>query len=148
MNHTELDGQLVRKEMALDDYRRKSDYGKTPEYLAQRKQELGQHQQQKQMAEQHAAASAAASGYVMLPENERLDILAGLQKNLDKLNTDFAKLSLVIDTLPKINRYAPCEAEVCLILFIDSKLMLEREIKRIESDIKKFSHSNIVVRLD
>ena len=44
------------------------------------------------------------SDLIILPEPERLAILSGLQTNWEKLNTEYQKLPLVIDTLPKITR--------------------------------------------
>jgi hypothetical protein len=108
----------VRKEMALDDYRKKTDYGKTPEYLAERKTELEKQHQDKKVAEQLAAANVAPTGFVVLPETERLAILSGLQSNLNKLNSDYGKMSLVIDTVPKINRCVSIAHQMACLFYL------------------------------
>jgi hypothetical protein len=43
-------------------------------------------------------------GIVVLPDDEREKILAGLRDNWDKLNHDYQRLSLTVDTVPKIAR--------------------------------------------
>lgn len=44
-------------------------------------------------------------GIVVLPEEERERILSGLRANWEKLNYDYQRLSLTVDTVPKIARY-------------------------------------------
>ena len=41
---------------------------------------------------------------VLLPEEERTRLLEGLKANWEKLNSDYQKLSLTVDTVPKIAR--------------------------------------------
>lgn len=69
------------------------------------------------------------SGLIPLPEEERLRILEGLKANWEKLNAEYMKMSLVVDTVPKINK----------------KVNLENGLKRLEQDIKQFSNTNILV---
>jgi uncharacterized protein YpuA (DUF1002 family) len=44
------------------------------------------------------------NGMILLPEEERHRILEGLKANWEKLNSDYQKLSLTVDTVPKIAR--------------------------------------------
>ncbi len=61
----------------------------------------------KKQAEDEAALEAAKqfkNGLVLLPEAERTKILDGLMANWNKVNSDYQKLSLTVDTIPKITR--------------------------------------------
>jgi hypothetical protein len=87
-------------------YLTKKDYGRTPDYLV-KKIEKAEEDNQKAQAEEEAAQLAAKqfkNGLVLLPESERIKILDGLTANWDKLNGDYQKLSLTVDTIPKIAR--------------------------------------------
>ncbi|KAI9220907.1 calmodulin-binding-domain-containing protein [Blastocladiella britannica] len=113
---------------------RKANYGRPPAYLGPRKAE--------QMATRAAAEQAGSdsrdnSDYehgpmVALPESERMHILDGLRANWDKLNTEYQKLSLTVDTVPKIAR----------------KVNMEQQLKKLEEDILRFSHENIYIRFE
>ena len=65
-----------------------------------------------------------------MPEQERAQILASLKDTWTKLNNDYQRLSLTVDTVPKIAR----------------KITMEHSLKKVEDDIEKFSHPNILVR--
>ncbi|KAI9145048.1 calmodulin-binding-domain-containing protein [Paraphysoderma sedebokerense] len=104
----------------------KKDYGKAPEYLLKRKEELIQ---AKVKEADITEESEQKPGLILLPEDERLKLLEGLKNNWEKLNSDYQKLSLTVDTVPKIAR----------------KVNIEQQLKRIEEDIQKFSHQNIYV---
>ncbi|KAJ3173399.1 putative choline transporter, neither null mutation nor overexpression affects choline transport [Irineochytrium annulatum] len=65
----------------------------------------------------------------MLPENERLAILAGLRANHRSLMELYHRMSVSVDTVSKINR----------------KTSMEKQLQLLEDDIKKFSHPNIMV---
>jgi hypothetical protein len=83
-------------------YLKKKDYGVTPTYIVKRnEEEKGRHEHE--LEEKHD--EIGDEGLVMLPEKERLSILEGLKKNWQKLNSDYQKLSLTVDTVPKIARY-------------------------------------------
>ena len=71
-------------------------------------------------------------GIVPLPESERLVILEGLKKNWECLNGDYQKLSLTVDTVPKILR----------------KVNMEKQLKQLEEQMAKFSHTNILVNFN
>jgi hypothetical protein len=88
-------------------YRTKEDYGTVPTYLVKRKQEVEERTLAKaaeEGAEAEAVRSGVKDGMVPLPEEERLKILDGLKANWEKLNSDYQKLSLTVDTVPKIAR--------------------------------------------
>lgn len=71
----------------------------------------------------------ARRGIKVLDEEERIRILAGLKTNWKKLNNDYQRLSLTVDTVPKIAR----------------KVGLERDLKEYEELIARFETSNIHV---
>ncbi|ORZ34446.1 calmodulin-binding-domain-containing protein [Catenaria anguillulae PL171] len=119
-------------------FRRKANYGRAPTYLEQRKIELEQMQEAAYLesgaAELAAEGAGAGAGgdMVLLPESERRAILEGLRANWEKLNSEYQKLSLTVDTVPKIAR----------------KVNMEQHLKRIEEDILRFSHENIYVKFE
>ncbi len=87
-------------------YREKKDYGKTPNYLQKRMTDRA-HEQAKAMEEakrQKEKEEFLKKGLIPLPEEERQRLLTGLKQNWDKLNSDYQRLSLTVDTIPKINR--------------------------------------------
>lgn len=88
------------------DYRTKKDYGKTPEYLAKRKQEKIQEEAQAaaEAKEKRQRDEMIKRGIIPLPEEERQRLIAGLKANWESLNHEYMRLSLTVDTLPKINR--------------------------------------------
>lgn len=113
----------------------KPDYGRTPEYVVRRKAEQD-HEYQRRLEQLQQDGGGVendelsdAPGLVQLPEDERLNVLEGLKRNWEKLNTDYQKLSLTVDTVPKIAR----------------KVNMESQLKRLEEDIQKFSVPNVYV---
>ena len=89
-------------------YREKPDYGRNPDYLAQRNEELAQRQQDELAREQALEKQRAeASGLTLLSEEDRLQVMNGLKANWEVINREYGKLSLVVDTLPKITRSFP-----------------------------------------
>ncbi|KAI8915039.1 calmodulin-binding-domain-containing protein, partial [Entophlyctis helioformis] len=111
-------------------YLAKKDYGRTPDYLKRRISELKEteYRRAQDLAEQERTKSAR-EGIVPLPDEERARILDGLKANWEKLNSDYQKLSLTVDTVPKIAR----------------KVNMEQQLKQYEELIEKFSHTNIHV---
>jgi hypothetical protein len=103
---------LVPKKLTNEkpSYLAKKDYGKTPDYLKQRIEEMKEEQFHlanmlaKQKGEKEVIA-LEAQGIVILPDEERERILKGLQDNWEKLNKDYQRLSLTVDTVPKIARF-------------------------------------------
>jgi hypothetical protein len=75
------------------------------------------------------SAVLESKGIISMPESERLTILSGLKKNWQKLNFDYQKLSLTVDTVPKIAR----------------KVNMEKELKEYEGLIEKFDNTHILV---
>ena len=111
-------------------YLKKKDYGQTPGYLLKRRQENIEQQEQEKAAER-ARKEEENKRFTAMSEDDRLKILAGLQAKWEKLNSDYQKLSLTVDTVPKINR----------------KVSMENQLKVIEQDIEKFSQSKIFIKL-
>jgi hypothetical protein len=111
-------------------YLAKKDYGRVPEYLSKRNDEFSQAKQDAERRQlERQKEEILKSGLIPLPEEERIRILEGLKANWEKLNAEYMKMSLVVDTVPKINR----------------KISLENGLKRLEADIKQFSNTNILV---
>jgi hypothetical protein len=75
-----------------------------PSYLTVRKTELSEYEVQKRLASERA--NTRPSDFVPLREEERLKILDGLKSRWSTLMQEYQKLPLVIDTVPKRNRYA------------------------------------------
>ncbi len=87
----------------------KKDYGKVPEYLQHRivsmkKAELEYANSMAQQQHEQETEQLKQQGIVVLPDEERHRILKGLQENWEKLNQDYQRLSLTVDTVPKIAR--------------------------------------------
>lgn len=86
-------------------------------------------QQQKDEEQYKRFQDEQSNGLVQLPEEERLSILQELQSKWDSLNRDYQKLSLTVDTVPKITR----------------KVTMEQQLSLVEADIEKFSNPFIYV---
>ncbi|KAJ3189542.1 hypothetical protein HK101_008922 [Irineochytrium annulatum] len=115
-------------------YRNKKDYGATPSYLMKR-MKIQDDVKAAIESEQKSAGENKRDlkeGVVPLPEDERLRILEGLKANWEKLNSDYQKLSLTVDTVPKIAR----------------KVNMEQQLKHLEDHIAKFSHPSILVNFN
>lgn len=82
----------------------KKDYGKTPSYMVAQKASTERLKQEKQLEAE--AEALDRRGFMVLPEEERLSILAGLKSNWEKLNSDYQRFSLTVDTIPKIAKFA------------------------------------------
>ncbi|KAJ3221562.1 hypothetical protein HK099_003407 [Clydaea vesicula] len=118
-------------------YKEKKDYGKVPGYLAKRITEQQNIKQQRELEYSERKImekrqSELERGLVPLPEEERLKILNGLKNNWERLNSDYQKLSLTVDTVPKIAR----------------KVNMEQQLKQLEEQLAKFSNSNIMVNFN
>ena len=112
----------------------KKDYGKVPAYLSKRITQ--QHEEkiqfsaaQSERAQESIRRAQLERGIIPLPEEERLKVLEGLKLNWEKLNGDYQKLSLTVDTVPKITR----------------KVNMEQQLKQLEEQMAKFSHENIMI---
>ncbi|KAI8814112.1 calmodulin-binding-domain-containing protein [Cladochytrium replicatum] len=129
-----INSAATRKIDNRPQYRFKKDYGKTPTYIQQRNADSERsrelHAAELEEMQQHSLGKGK-EGYVRLPEEERFRILGGLKANWEKLNSDYQKLSLTVDTVPKIAR----------------KVNMEQQLKQLESHIQKFSHPEIHVNI-
>jgi hypothetical protein len=103
---------LVPKKLTNDlpSYLGKKDYGKVPDYLRQRIQEMKEDELAlanllAKKKDEREVMALEAQGIVVLPDEERERILKGLQDNWEKLNKDYQRLSLTVDTVPKIARF-------------------------------------------
>ncbi|KPP67553.1 enkurin-like [Scleropages formosus] len=108
-------------------YIKKKDYGQTPEYLQQRKEEARRAQEEyDSYVKEHLQQRAMKQ----LSEEERQTILQGLKENWGELHHQFQGLSVITDTLPKRMR----------------KERLEMEMKQLERDIELIErHKTIYV---
>jgi hypothetical protein len=118
-------------------YISKKTYGKNPIYNEKRMQESKklielEFQNRSVMQSQKQANALESKGIVAMPEEERLTILDGLKKNWEKLNLDYQRLSLTVDTVPKIAR----------------KVNMEQQLKEYEGLIDRFSNTNIHVNFN
>ncbi|KAJ1345067.1 hypothetical protein BSLG_000582 [Batrachochytrium salamandrivorans] len=111
----------------------KKDYGRAPDYLKRRITELKEleHHRTQELTEMTNSRNMA-EGVVPLPDEERSRILDGLQANWEKLNSDYQRLSLTVDTVPKIAR----------------KVSMEQQLKQYEELIERFSNTNIHVNFN
>lgn len=89
---------------------KKKDYGRTPEYLKERmafKKEIELVLAKNLSLKKDRAEIDALEerGIVVLAAEEQSNILKGLNDNWARLNKEYQKLSLTVDTVPKITRY-------------------------------------------
>jgi len=108
-------------------YREKADYGRAPSYLSRREAEA---QAQAPAQTIRDAPVAPQTGVTMLSERERRELLQGLKENWEAVNDDYQKLSLTVDTPPKIAR----------------KTVLERRLKQLEKDIERMKFAFVFVK--
>jgi len=101
-------------------YIHKKEFGKTPEYLTRRKEEMTVAQQE---YDAYLAEHFRRGAMKQLSEGERQDILRGLKENWEQLHHEYQGLSVVTDTAPKKNRKERMEAEM---------KQLERDIETVE----------------
>lgn len=101
-------------------YVHKKDFGKTPEYLEKRKEEIQRAQDE---YDSYVAEHFRRGAMKCLSDEERYSILAGLKENWEMLHHEYQGLSVVTDTAPKKNRKERMEAEM---------KQLERDIELIE----------------
>ncbi|KAI9355954.1 hypothetical protein DFJ73DRAFT_916870 [Zopfochytrium polystomum] len=77
-----------------------------------------------------SVSGAGGQSRRMLPEGERMVILAGLKANHQSLLGQYNRLPVTTDTAGKINR----------------KISIENQLKLLEDDIRRFSHPNIIIQ--
>ncbi|KAJ8010104.1 hypothetical protein DPEC_G00071530 [Dallia pectoralis] len=110
------DKQLLKNSGLVPNYIKKKDFGKTPEYLQQRAEEVRRAQEEyNSYVKEHMKQGAMKQ----LSDDERNQILQGLKNNWGELHHQYQGLSVVTDTTPKKYR----------------KERLELEMKQLERDI-------------
>jgi hypothetical protein len=109
-------------------YTSKADYGDVPEYLKRIKQER---QEEDEFIKHIQQVRAEQTGVKLLPEEDRLRILAGLKERWTEMNKQYIQnTSFVISTERARLR----------------KENLEAQLTQLEKDIEKMSKKNIVVQ--
>ncbi|KAG7487446.1 hypothetical protein MATL_G00023490 [Megalops atlanticus] len=121
------DKQPLETSGLLPKYVKKKDYGQTPEYLHQRKEDVLRAQEE---YDEYVKERLRQGAMKQLSEEERLSTLEGLKKNWEDLHHKYLGLSIVMDTTPKKN----------------NKERLEMEMKQLERDIELIErHKTIYV---
>ncbi|XP_076827360.1 enkurin [Brachyhypopomus gauderio] len=110
------DKELLDNSGLVPKYIRKKDYGQTPEYIEQRREEVRRAQEQYDSYVKERITEAAMK---QLSDEEHQNILQGLKKNWGELHHQYQGLSVVTDTIRKKHR----------------KEQLELELKQLEKDI-------------
>lgn len=109
------------------DWLQKPDYGQVPEYLRKVNQER---EEEENFIRELKEAQQRDTNMQVLPEDDRLEILAGLKKRWEELNKQYIKhTSCVIDTIKKRLR----------------KENLEAQLAQVEKDIEKMSKPHVVI---
>ncbi|XP_043082452.1 enkurin [Puntigrus tetrazona] len=111
------DKQLLENSGLVPKYIKKKDYGQTPEYLLQRREEVKKAQEE---YDNYVKDRMREGAMKQLSGEERRHILQALKKNWDELHHQYQGLSVVTDTAPKKYR----------------KERLEQEMKQLEKDIE------------
>lgn len=106
-------------------YTHKKDFGKVPDYLTQRKQEMEEAQE---AYDRYVQQSFERGAMGVLSEDERSRILQGLKKNWEELHHQYQGLSVVTDTAPKKAR----------------KERMEAEMKQLEKDIEVIEKHSVI----
>jgi hypothetical protein len=96
-----------------------SKYGKTPCYLERRKEEIEQQKQQTLKEKQDAERAEYNKRVRELSQPEKNKLLEGLKYNWHKMQEEYQKMPLLIDSVPKMIR----------------KTKLENNLKSLEHDI-------------
>ncbi|KAA0704937.1 Enkurin [Triplophysa tibetana] len=110
------DKQILENSGLVPKYIKKKDYGQTPEYLLQRRDEVRKAQKE---FDNYVKDHMGGGALKQLSDPERHKILQALKKNWDDLLHQYQGISVVIDTTPK--KY--------------KKERLELEMKQLERDI-------------
>merc|ERR1712109_189687 len=82
-------------------YTMKEDFGKLPQYLVARNQEVRQAQER---YDEYVAEELRARALEQIGTEQRAELLRGLKAKWDDLHQQFQGLSVVTDTAPKKNR--------------------------------------------
>jgi len=114
------------------DYLSKPDYGKVPKYLGQVKAQIKEEYDLLDSMNQQQHELQQDSSIQVLPEEERLAMLAGLKANWERINKEYQTLSFTLDTPAKRKR----------------KEAYEAQLEQIEKDIEKLNRKYIFVSQD
>lgn len=90
-------------------YLHKKEYGKNPNYLTKRKEEVQQAQVE---YDEYVQESLKRGAMKCLNNSERQNIISGLKANWEEIHHQYQGLSVVTDTAPKKNRKERMEAEM------------------------------------
>ncbi|CAL8295144.1 unnamed protein product [Lota lota] len=90
--------QLLEDSGLVPKYIKKKDYGETPQYLHQRREEVQRAQQE---YNQYVSDRMREGAMKKLSGEERTSILAGLKQNWEDMNRQYQGLSVVTDTTTK-----------------------------------------------
>jgi len=101
-------------------YAKKANYGKVPEYVKNRREEVAAAQEQ---YDEFIRTREAQNEIRSLSDEERTKIIEGLKQNWEELHHRYQGLSVVTDTAPKKYRKERMEAEM---------KQLERDIEMVE----------------
>ena len=110
-------------------YTDKPDYGKTPAYLDRVKRETANETAYWDEVRESMMPEDAETRCRLLTEEERQEILEGLNANLTDLKRRYGALSFGMDHLS----------------FRQRKVRMEREMEQLENDIKTFSRQNVYI---
>ena len=114
------DTSLLEKSGLVPKFLNKEDYGKVPDYLQKRNEEVKRAQEEYDAYIRERMRQGAMK---QLTDEERDEIISGLKKNWEELHHQYQGLSVVTDTTPKKNRKERMEAEM---------KQLERDIELVE----------------
>ena len=110
-------------------YTDKKDFGKVPEYLSKVKREYEDENAYWDEVREAMLPEDYEPRCRLLSEEERQEILAGLNANLNDLKKRYGSMSFGMDHLS----------------FRKRKVDMEREMSQIEADIKTFSRQNVYI---
>ncbi|NXJ63036.1 ENKUR protein, partial [Rostratula benghalensis] len=119
------DKYLLETSGLVPKYIKKKDYGVTPKYITQRKEDTKRAQKEYEASIMEHLKKRAMK---RLSDEERMSLLQGLKKNWEEVYHDFQCLSVEIDTIPK-KLY---------------KEKLELQMKQLEHDIEVIEKHKVI----
>ncbi len=124
-NFREAVAAVPPKEAPSPKFTEREDYGKTPAYILQRKDE----ERQFAVMQRTARAQAEQGAFTRVSDDERAAILAGLRANHASVYREFSGLSVMVDTKAKKDR----------------KLGLEHRLSELEADIARIEAHPVIL---
>ncbi|NXG65889.1 ENKUR protein, partial [Hemiprocne comata] len=119
------DKYLLEASGLVPKYIKKKDYGVTPKYVTERKEEMKRTQKEYEASILEYLKKRAMK---VLSDEERKCLLQGLKKNWDEVYREFQCLPVKIDTIPKMLH----------------KEKLERQMKQLEHDIEMIQKHKVI----